>query len=759
MVAHEDSAAVRRLARLLSRLDSQVKALGTTPQLTRSSVPVMVDGVVVPVAVPEAIGKGVQAGVEVGAVREALDLAKAELEAAQAVLDDKLVDAELGLVGANERLDEAETQITDAFGQIDTAQTTADTAINGLAQVSAGLNRKPNIYYSTSEPGSTQLVTQSVWFQVDASGSVIGQWQQVGGIPSAPFAADWEKRDIRSEVIANLDVGKLTAGTAVINELVAQKIAVASGQFLELDVGQLFASSAVIDEGVINKLFADVVVAKTAIAEAFIGGNAILTGAITAEHVAARSITAEKLTLTPGNMVDDPGFTRTFGETWAPYLNTPPTIAAHVDLPGNGLRFSTIGSARSVGSFEVIPGEEYALAFRSTSGFSVSFRWLDTAGGDAGSSGVPSGAGSGFENKNYVIEAPATAVRAFVVVSRTASGEGWIGKIQVRPAVGASLLVDGAIDGKTITGADIRTAATGTRMRMTADTNGDHGLWLYDSNGAIRGSMTGNAGAGSVFALKDSAGVSRMNLTQTALQFWASTGELRTNLNDTGLQFTNNARLDFYGTVDRYGILERISGGTGMTLWGGNGTENVWAHLKLQALSDGPAVYVQGVYDRTTSNPGNIRMSDTAALYRSTSVKSAKIDVTDAHSPGLLNIAYRSWIDKQEMIDAVLGRDADPDRRVVGAVAEEMEQVAPELCMYDSHGNLTGIAYERVALALIPFLRDLTNRVETLEGADVTVWPMSPTYDDTALLDEVTAYGLEVIEPPAATVPPEVVDE
>ena len=66
----------------------------------------------------------------------------------------------------------------------------------------------------------------------------------------------------------------------------------------------------------------------------------------------------------------------------------------------------------------------------------------------------------------------------------------------------------------------------------------------------------------------------------------------------------------------------------------------------------------------------------------------------------------------------------------------------------DEHGTLTGIAYDRVALALIPLLRDLTNRIEHLEGAPVTEWPESPSYDDTALWDEVTAYGSEEPEQP-----------
>lgn len=54
-----------------------------------------------------------------------------------------------------------------------------------------------------------------------------------------------------------------------------------------LEVKNLKATSGQLDEAVINKLFSDVVVAKTAVANAFIGENAILTGAVTAPKITA----------------------------------------------------------------------------------------------------------------------------------------------------------------------------------------------------------------------------------------------------------------------------------------------------------------------------------------------------------------------------------------------------------------------------------------------------------------------------------------
>ncbi|MDN6458119.1 MAG: hypothetical protein L0K38_13960, partial [Yaniella sp.] len=133
----------------------------------------------------------------------------------------------------------------------------------------------------------------------------------------------WENVELSHNVLSSLDLGKLVAGSAAIKEAVVQKIAAQTAsiqtadiknlfvtgtaslsnvvaeriaaetaEFIELEVGNLVASGAEIDEAVINKLFADVVVARTAVADEFIGGNAILEGAVTAAHMKTGTITA-----------------------------------------------------------------------------------------------------------------------------------------------------------------------------------------------------------------------------------------------------------------------------------------------------------------------------------------------------------------------------------------------------------------------------------------------------------------------------------
>ncbi|NHI16875.1 hypothetical protein [Microbacterium excoecariae] len=152
---------------------------------------------------------------------------------------------------------------------------TAITAANGLAKV---------IHSVTSPSGSAPK--NSTWFQhqqvgtstTDLSGPVIAQWTQT----ASGTGSTWVGSAIASEAIANLDVGKLTAGNATLSDIVAQEIAAASAQFLAIDAAQLTASEAVLDEATVQKLFTDVVVAQTAIADAFIGESALFDGTVTA---------------------------------------------------------------------------------------------------------------------------------------------------------------------------------------------------------------------------------------------------------------------------------------------------------------------------------------------------------------------------------------------------------------------------------------------------------------------------------------------
>lgn len=148
---------------------------------------------------------------------------------------------------------------TDAASKAAQAQLDSTAAANAAKAAQDTANGKPLILFSSTAGPSGTAPTGSIWFLWDTSKNVAGQWLQSGTL-AAPV---WTPQQIRSEVIANLDVAKLTAGSAAIAELVAQKIAAATGNFQTANVSNLFVTSgATMSQAVIDYLFANVVQAK-----------------------------------------------------------------------------------------------------------------------------------------------------------------------------------------------------------------------------------------------------------------------------------------------------------------------------------------------------------------------------------------------------------------------------------------------------------------------------------------------------------------
>ncbi|MBF4602842.1 hypothetical protein [Curtobacterium sp. VKM Ac-2884] len=147
----------------------------------------------------------------------------------------------------------------DAAANAAKAQQDATAASNAAKAAQATADSKPLILYSSTAGPSGTAPNGTIWFLWDSAKNVAGQWLQSGTL-AAPV---WTPQQIRSEVIANLDVAKLTAGSAAIAELVAQKIAAATGNFQTVNVSNLFVTSgATMSQAVIDYLFANVVQAK-----------------------------------------------------------------------------------------------------------------------------------------------------------------------------------------------------------------------------------------------------------------------------------------------------------------------------------------------------------------------------------------------------------------------------------------------------------------------------------------------------------------
>lgn len=121
--------------------------------------------------------------------------AAADAKAAQAAADAAKAAADALL--AKEQADAARQAAQDAAASAGQAVTVAQTAANGKNSVFYSLNVAPTT-------GNTGRVNGDTWFRRDANGVIIGQWEWVTNA--------WVVRTVGSQVIANLDVGKLTTG-------------------------------------------------------------------------------------------------------------------------------------------------------------------------------------------------------------------------------------------------------------------------------------------------------------------------------------------------------------------------------------------------------------------------------------------------------------------------------------------------------------------------------------------------------------------
>lgn len=83
----------------------------------------------------------------------------------------------------------------------------------------------------TLPPFSGQSVGDTCRVQDAQTLDIVAEWRWDG--------ANWERMRVTSEQISNLDVGKLTAGSASIAEITARKIASDVGRFLEITTDQL----------------------------------------------------------------------------------------------------------------------------------------------------------------------------------------------------------------------------------------------------------------------------------------------------------------------------------------------------------------------------------------------------------------------------------------------------------------------------------------------------------------------------------------
>ncbi|WP_435199589.1 hypothetical protein [Janibacter sp. GS2] len=167
-----------------------------------------------------------------------------DASAAQRSADEAKADA---IAEAQAALDAAKA---DASSKADAAEQTAKahatTMVNGLSKA----------VESTAMPGTTTMPKDSVWRVLDASGKYKAIFVQT----ASPSGSAWAARPITSEVIDNLDVGKLTSDSATLNSAVVNLFAARLANIIQANIGNL-----TVTEGAsLNSVVAEQIAADTA---------------------------------------------------------------------------------------------------------------------------------------------------------------------------------------------------------------------------------------------------------------------------------------------------------------------------------------------------------------------------------------------------------------------------------------------------------------------------------------------------------------
>lgn len=164
---------------------------------------------------------------------------------------------------------------------------------------------------------------------------------------------------------------------------------------------------------------------------------------------------------------------------------------------------------------------------------------------------------------------------------------------------------------------------------------------------------------------------------------------------NTGTSYTSDESFNIIlgysiaGTAGEDNVL-RIGDGTGT----GNGQIN--------------AAYISGITGKTSTGGAAVYVNSSNLLGTSTSNRDSKQNIADMgdDSSVIYNLRPRTFEFKS---------DSDPKPKQFGMIAEEVEEVFPEMVLYDKDGKPWNLAYQFLAPMLVNEIQKLSQKVTLLE--------------------------------------------
>ncbi|PKX53870.1 hypothetical protein BIS21_01825 [Lactiplantibacillus plantarum] len=147
---------------------------------------------------------------------------------------------------------------------------------------------------------------------------------------------------------------------------------------------------------------------------------------------------------------------------------------------------------------------------------------------------------------------------------------------------------------------------------------------------------------------------------------------------------------------------------------GNSGTGMGGSNITMQASY----IYLKSTH--TTSKGANAYLAPDGALVPSTSAAKYKTDIVRSFETEmgnkLLEVPVAHWKDKEEVLAKTRDSNAKDPEIYFGMIADDLDDAGlNELVDYDDKGAVRGIQYDRVALSLIPLIRNYRDRIAELE--------------------------------------------
>jgi hypothetical protein len=529
----------------------------------------------------------------------------------------------------------------------------------------------------TSGSTASDTFTITPLVDTDLIANTLTNWPFIGGVVSASALANgavsartFAQNAITSSNIANvITPGAISTGLIAANAIGADQIAAGSVIAGKIGANAVTASTITANAIVAGKIDANAVTADTINAGAIDGK--IITGAVvqTAKPLSGGGQNARVVMDTAGLRAYNTSGTQTF------------SIVASTGVVTIGAYDTSIAAISNVAN----------TANTTASAASTTANTANTT------------AGSIYSNIYYP---GTTQINGGVIRTGT---------------IEATSIVAG-----TLTGFTIQSASSGTRVLMSGSS-----LSFYNSSNDFGGSIVGSSYAGgaypSIKVLPGDGSGAYIDASSYGVHIGTSS-----NYVDTAFGFTASATGTAFIWSDIYTEISsnqavRVTALPGMTIDYGaltvNGnissTNGRVAANYYSIWGTGTVIGTTGkMYptSTTTTSAANVRQSaDGAELMRSTSARKYKLDIKDLdYGLKALDLTPRTWIDLNEY--NANNESSDGLRRVPGFVAEEVEEAGlSDLVIYDDSGEVEGLSYDRMLVAIIPVIKNYQQRISALE--------------------------------------------